>query len=200
MKKIILTDADGVLVTWLAEFQKFMASKGYELIPDTEHHYSMEDRYHITTDQSRDLIREYNESAYMAYLPSYKDSAEYIGKLVNHGFRFICITSISSNPISKIYRRANLENLFGEIFDDVICLEMGSKKGPALLPWEGTGFFWIEDHIKNAEAGYQLGLRSILVQQDHNQHYDTEHFPIVGPENPWREIYRLVCKEYNLPI
>jgi FMN phosphatase YigB (HAD superfamily) len=198
MKKIILTDADGVLVTWLAGFESFMESQGHRLIPNTEHHYGMEERYGITSEQAYELIRLYNESPFIADLPAHADAVEYIGKLVNHGFKFVCITSISSHPNAAKYRRVNLEKLFGPHFLEIICLNMGSPKKAALMPWEGSGYFWIEDHIKNAEQGHELGLKTILVQQDHNAHYSTEKFNIVGPESPWQEIYHLVCKEYNL--
>ncbi|HEY6437344.1 MAG TPA: hypothetical protein VIY47_12200 [Ignavibacteriaceae bacterium] len=197
-KKIILTDADGVLVTWIDGFEKFMKDKGHELIPDTEHHYGISDRYHVSDEESRLLVREFNEGPYLSSLLPYKDSLKYVPKLVDHGFKFVCITSISSHPNAAKYRRENLENLYGRNFLEICCLDTGTYKKPALMSWEGAEFFWIEDHIKNAEAGHELGLKSILVQQDHNQHYDTEHFPIVGPEEPWKEIYELICEDYNL--
>jgi len=200
MKKIILTDADGVLVTWLDGFEVFMFNKGYRVLPYTNHIYSMAERYNISYDKSRELVQEFNESPYIEHLPPYLDSTEYIPKLVDHGFKFVCISSLSDHPDAAQYRRKNLENLYGENFLEIMCLEIGSYKKPALMSWEGSGFFWIEDHIKNAEAGHHLGLKTVLIQHDHNQHYDTEEFPIVGPKNPWKQIYELICKEYNLPI
>jgi len=196
--KIILTDADGVLVTWLAGFEQFMAEKGRKLIPGTEHHYSMEQRYALTSNEAYEYIRDYNNSHFMANLPPHADSVEYIGRLVDHGFKFVCITSISSHPDAARYRKINLENLYGPHFQELICLEMGSAKKAALMPWEGSGFFWIEDHIKNAEQGHEMGLKSVLVRQDHNQHFTTDKFPIVGPTEPWKEIYEMVCNEYDL--
>ncbi|HEY6438086.1 MAG TPA: hypothetical protein VIY47_15960 [Ignavibacteriaceae bacterium] len=197
-EKIILTDADGVLVTWLDGFGKFMENKGYEAIPNSEHHYSLKDRFHVSDEEGVKLIREFNESPYLEDLPPYKDSVEYVTKLVDHGFKFICITSISLHPDAAKYRKKNLENLYGPHFLEVFCLDIGAKKDPALLPWKGSEFFWIEDHIKNAEAGHSLGLKTVFIRQAHNQHYDTEMFPIVGPEDPWKQIYELVCREYNL--
>jgi hypothetical protein len=197
-KKIILTDADGVLVFWFAGFEKFMNDKGYNQVTGTEHHYAMSTRYNISDEEAHFFIKEYNESPYIADLDAYADSQEYVAKLVAHGFKFVVITSLSSNPDAARYRKENLIKLFGDNFLEIMCLKMGSAKDKALKPWEGSGFFWIEDHIKNAEDGHSLGLKSILVQQDHNGHYDTDHFSIVGPEQPWKEIYELVSKEYNL--
>lgn len=200
MNKIVLTDADGVLVTWVAGFERFMATKGYIVIPDTEKFYSMSKRYPITDDEASALVREYNESPFISDLPAYMDAVHYVGKLVEHGFKFVCITSISSHPDSAKYRRQNLESLYGKIFLEIFCLEMGSPKYDALRSWEGSGYFWIEDHIKNAEAGHDLGLKAVLIMQDHNSHYQTDKFNLVGPLNPWQEIYHLICKEYNLPV
>lgn len=196
--KIILTDADGVLFWWFGGFKKFMEDKGYKLIPGTNQHYSMSSRYDINDEQAHQLINEYNESPYIANLEPYKDSVEYIKKLTDCGFKFVCITSLSEKPTAAKYRKENLEKLFGNVFIELICLKTGAPKTGALLPWEGSDLFWIEDHIRNAEAGYRMGLRTVLIQQDHNEHYETEHFAIVGPENPWKEIYEMVCKEYNL--
>lgn len=197
-KKIILTDADGVLVYWFGGFEKFMESKGHKLIPGTDHHYSMSARYDINDDEAHDLINEFNESPFIATLDPYEDAVEYVRKLADAGFKFVCITSLSSNPTAAKYRKENLEKLFGDMFIELICLSTGSSKRNALIPWEGSDFFWIEDHIKNAEAGHQMGLKTVLIQQEHNEHYETDHFAIVGPKNPWKDIYNMVCEDYNL--
>lgn len=197
--KVILTDADGVLVSWLSGFQSFMSEKGHTAIPDTDHLYSMTERYSLDYSTVRQLIREYNESPFIADLSAHEDSVEYIGKLVNHGFKFICITSISSHSDAYKYRKENLVKLFGDHFLELFCLEIGSSKAATLSPWANSGLFWIEDHINNAEDGHELGLTTVLVMQDHNNHYETDLFSVVGPEEPWKAIYELVCTEYNLP-
>lgn len=199
-EKIILTDADGVLVNWLARFDQFMEESGYKLIPGTENFYSMTNRYGITDIEAYDLIKAYNRGHFLTELTAYADSLEYIPKLADHGFRFVVITSISSHPDAIKYRTQNLKNLFGDIFIEIICLETASPKDHILKLWEGSEFFWIEDHIGNAEVGHILGLKSLLIQQKHNSHYETEHFKIVGPNEPWKEIYHLICEDYNLPI
>ncbi len=196
--KVILTDADGVLVTWLTGFEEFMSEKGYSHVPNTRNTDSMEARYCITNNEAYTLISEYNESPFVADLAPHADAVEYIGKLVEEGFKFVCITSIGSNPNSIKYRKENLDKLFGPCFLELICLNFGSSKKDALMPWRGSDLFWIEDHAKNAEQGHELGLKSILIRHEYNQHYTPEHFPVVGPDNPWKKIYEIVCKEYKL--
>jgi hypothetical protein len=91
-----------------------------------------------------------------------------------------------------------LINVFGDIFDDVICLPMGSVKKEVLLHWKNTGLFWIEDYLRNAEDGYDLGLKSILITNPTNAKYETNGVIRVSENNPWEEIYNLVMQEYNL--
>jgi FMN phosphatase YigB (HAD superfamily) len=198
MEKIILTDCDGVLLQWDKGFEKFIESKGHARIPGTDAEYSIAIRHNITNGLAHSYIKEFNEGPEIEHLNAFADSVKYVGKLVGKGFRFIAVTSISDHPDSKIYRTRNITNLFGDIFDDVICLEMGASKAHVLMQWSDKGYFWIEDHMRQAEAGHEAGLKTVLINHPYNTHYKTDLFPTVTCTTPWKEIYNLVCKEYNL--
>jgi len=198
MDKHILTDADGVLVFWVKGFEKFMESRGYEVIPGTSHEYKMTDRYNIDWDTAGALIKEFSESPLIAELEPFGDSLKYVAKLVEKGFRFTVVTSLSSHPDAKKHRTQNLHNLFGNIFDEIVCIEMGASKHEVLKRWAASNYFWIEDHMRQAEAGYEAGLRPILIAQPYNSHYATDLFPTVSNEKPWEEIYGMICKAYNI--
>lgn len=197
-KKLILTDADGVLVFWIGAFKKFMESRGYSQKPDTEHEYRMSIKYGISSELVENLITEFNESELIANLEPFGDAPTYIPKLVEKGFRFIVVTSLSDAPHAREYRAQNLRAIYGDIFDDVVSIKVGASKYETLKRWADTKLFWIEDHQRQAEAGYEVGLSPILIRQPYNSHYSTDLFPTVSFETPWKEIYDLVCKEYNL--
>jgi FMN phosphatase YigB (HAD superfamily) len=197
-EKIILTDADGVLVNWNNGFDKFMLSRGFPRIPNTDTDYSLALRHGITVHQAHECVREFNESRHIADLEPFADSVEYVIKLANHGFKFIVVTSISDHPDAHEYRTLNLEHLFGDVFEEIHCIEMGASKAHTLMQWADTEYFWIEDHMRQAEAGFEVGLKTILISHPYNSHYKTDLFPIVSYETPWEEIYDMVCKEYNL--
>jgi len=198
MEKRILTDCDGVLLKWEDGFDSFMISKGLERRAGTEADYSMALRYGVSTRETQDYIREYNESDAMASLEPFADSVEYVAKLAALGFRFTAVTSMSDHPDSKVYRTQNLQNLFGNVFDEVVCLEMGASKANVLMQWADSKLFWIEDHMRQAEAGHEAGLRTVLINHPYNTHYKTDLFPTVSYEKPWEEIYNLVCKTYQI--
>lgn len=197
-EKIILTDADGVLFDWNSAFDEFMETEGFPKIPGTDHEYSIAARHGITHHQGQELVKKFNESWRVEHLKPFKDSVEYVTKLAQHGFRFVVVTSISDHPDAADRRRINLVNTFGDIFDDVQCLEQGASKHSALEQWSDSGFFWIEDHMRQAEAGHEVGLKTILINHPYNTHYSSDLFPRVSYDTPWKEIYDIVIRDYNL--
>lgn len=198
MNKHILTDADGCLVNWNKSFETFLAGKGFPRLPGTEAEYSIAIRHGISNNQAFEFLKEFNESEHIAELEAFADSVEYVTKLANLGFRFTVVTSISSHPLAKENRITNLKNLFGDVFDEVHCLEMGESKAHILTNWSDTDYFWIEDHMRQAEAGHEAGLKTVLINHPYNEHYHTDLFPRVSHTSPWKEIYEMVCKEYGL--
>lgn len=198
--RIILTDADGTVVWWLKGFNRFMSEeKGLDIIPGTEHEYKMSFKYGIDSSLMEEYIREFNESARIGRLEPLADSVEYIDKLyLDYGFRFICVTSQSDVPIAKVYRELNLIRHFGNAFEEVNCLKMGSNKKEFLTRWKDSGLFWIEDHAGQAQAGADVGLKSVLISHPYNDRTQDDRIIRVDITQPWKEIYGLVLKDYNL--
>lgn len=213
MEKLILTDVDGVLLNWQDGFDIFMEENGYTLLPNTEQYYNMTyryirevnaKRYNVDFKEISELVRQFNEGPNIENLEPYKDAPEYVDKLARLGFRFIAITSLSDHPDAYEYRANNLRKVFdidigpGEVFEKLICLPIGSSKQHILSHWANTGFYWIEDHFKNAEAGWEVGLKPLLVDIDHNRAFHTDLFPRLNTEEPWREIYERVLEAYEV--
>lgn len=197
-EKIILTDCDGVLVDWNPAFDNYMLSVGFPRLPNTGTDYNIHVRHGISSHQARECIKEFNESRRIADLKPFADSVDNVLTLANLGFRFIVITSVSDHPDAHEYRTLNLKDIFGDVFDEIHCLEMGANKAQALLAWEDTGYFWIEDHMRQAEAGHEAGLKPLLINHPYNHHYQTDLFPKVSYETPWAEIVDIVRKDYNI--
>ena len=198
-EKIILTDCDGVLCNWNDGFNKFMDDKGMPQLPNTDDQYLLSKRHNITSAYATELVREFNEGPSIANLEPFADSVVYVARLSDKGFRFIVVTSLSDAPHAHYYRSKNLHSIFGShVFKEINCIEMGASKAHILKNWQDTGYFWIEDHMRQAEAGYEAGLQTVLIRHPYNAHYTTDLFPTVSYERPWEEIYNMVCKEYNL--
>ena len=194
LKKLILTDVDGVLCDWDWAFNVWMQEHGFEEVPGSKLNYDMSMRYGIPKEQVKKLIRLFNESAAIGFLPALRDAMYYVKRLhEEHGFRFHCITSLSLDPNAQKLREMNLNKLFGTTaFERIVCLDTGADKEEALEEYEGTGCYWLEDKPENAIAGYRAGLRSLLVEHGHNMHHYHEGITIV---KNWREIYQLITDQ-----
>jgi len=187
-EKLILTDADGVLCDWQYGFFRWMREKGYEPVVHSE--YDIGKIFNLPKIEAKALVRSFNESAAIGYLPSFRDSIKYVRKLhEEHGFVFHCITSLSLDEYAGRLRRKNLEALFGEtVFEKVECLDCGADKDDALLPYKDSGCFFIEDKPENCDVGINLGLNSILIAHDHNSDYKGSAPRVKN----WREIYEMI--------
>ena len=189
-QSLILVDADGVLLNWEYAFAIWMEQHGHEQQPGGEFIYDIGERYGITKDQGRKLIKLFNESAAIGFLPPLRDAMYYVKRLhEEHGYVFHCITSLSTDVNAGRLREMNLRKLFGRTaFEGVTCLATGADKHSALEPYTNSFLWWIEDKPENADLGYNLGLRSILMEHGHNMHHECP-YPVV---KNWREIYGIV--------
>lgn len=188
--KLILTDSDGVLLDWEWAFSVYMQERGYTLAPGSKTSYSLHLHYNeLEAKDTAAVVKQFNESAAIGFLPALRDSAYYVKRLYEeHGYRFRVITSLSLDKNAKKLREMNLNKLFGDAIEQVICLDTGADKDDALAPYKDSGLFWIEDKYENAQCGHNLGLRSILVEHGHNFHY-TPAYPVV---KNWKEIYEII--------
>jgi hypothetical protein len=190
-QKLILTDVDGVLLDWEYAFDIYMQQHGFNKIADGGLKYNIGTRYNISSDQGKKLIKIFNESAHIGFLPPLRDAMYYVKKLVEeHGYRFHAITALSLDPNACELRKMNLQKLFGKVaFDKFVFVDTGADKDQALEPYRDSGCFWVEDKIVNCQLGRDFGLRSLLMEHGHNMEYDDPEIPRV---RNWREIYEIV--------
>lgn len=184
--KVILTDADGVLLNWEYAFDCWMQDRGHKRIRKDV--YDICERYGITKVEAKGLIKIFNECAAIGFLPPQRDAMHYVRKLhEEHGYVFVVITSLSLDPYAKKLRTRNLEKLFGTAIREVICLDTGADKDEALEKYRDSGLYWIEDKPENAVVGKNLGLEAILVEHEHNMM--VEDIPLA---KNWKDIYDII--------
>ena len=191
LDKVILTDADGVLLDWEWAFNVWMQEHGFEPVPGNKLNYDMDVRYGIPKEQVRKLIRLFNESAAIGFLPALRDAMYYVKRLhEEHGYVFHCITSLSRDENAGKLREMNLSKLFGnQAFERIVCLDTGADKHEALAEYQDSGCWWLEDKPENAVVGHAAGLRSLLVEHGHNMHFYHEGITTV---KNWKEIYDII--------
>lgn len=190
MKKI-LTDCDGVLLDWETPFHQWMKQKGYSQVKSGI--YNLAEMYAIDASEKHDVVREFNESAWMCCLPALRDARSGVLKLAEAGYTFDVITSLSLDPYAKRLRQLNLDMHFGkDPWDNLICLDTGADKDDALAEYKDSGLWWIEDKPENCDAGLRAGLRPILIDHAHNRFYENSQVVRV---KTWGELCEVVLGE-----
>lgn len=192
MKKLILTDVDGVLLNWEWAFDIWMGEHGYVLDRGKESKYRLEKRYNLDTPEVLKLVKIFNESAAIGFLPPLRDAVQFVRQLhYDHGYIFHGITSLSLDKNAHKLRHMNLWKLFGDgVFDGIHFLDTDSSKESVLELYMDTGYWWIEDKIVNAEAGLKLGLKPLIMEHGHNMDY-IGPIPLV---KDWAEIYNIITR------
>ena len=111
---IILVDCDGVLCNWEYAFTQWMEhTKGIKTKFHNE--YNVGKRFGLTKAEGKEMVAEFNDSAAIAFLPPLRDAVYYMKRLnMLHGYKFHCITSLSTNKYAQKLRIQNLELLFGK--------------------------------------------------------------------------------------
>jgi FMN phosphatase YigB (HAD superfamily) len=190
--KIILTDCDGVLLNWEYAFIVWMERHEYTEVPGEDNHYDIGRRYGISPSETIRLIKFFNESAAIGFLPPLRDAIHYVRKLHEvHGYVFHCITSLSLDSNTQKLRTRNIQKLFGKtVFEKFIYLDTAAPKEEALEAYRNSGYLWIEDKEENAQLGVELGLDSILIEHGHNM--NNEDIPLM---KNWNEVYEYVTRE-----
>jgi len=191
LNRVILTDCDGVLMNWEYAMNVWMQTQGYKIVEDGQQYYDMKDRYNLPSSVSKRLVRQFNQSAAMGFLPPLRDAMYYVDLLHRkHGYTFHMITALSNNEHAQLLRIQNCKKLFGETaFTKFIFCDTGEDKDEVLEPYRDSGLLWIEDKLLNAQTGDRLGLESIMVEHAHNM--NNEEFPTFAT---WKDIYEYVTE------
>jgi len=169
-----------------------MDQHGHTKQPGFEFMYDIGEQYNITKPQAKQLIKTFNESASIGFLPPLRDAMYYVKRLhEEHGYVFHCITSLSTDINAQRLREMNLKKLFGETaFERIVCLDTGADKNYALEEYAGSGCWWVEDKPENADVGHDMGLKSILMEHGHNMNHNCA-YPVV---KNWKDAYGLIVE------
>lgn len=187
---IILTDVDGVLLSWVHSFEWWMKQKGYKKQTTS---YCVAEQYDLKAEKAKILVEHFNESAAIGFLPPIGDAIKYV-KLLHEerGYVFHCITSLGLEPYAVRLREENLKRVFGPtVFERIHCIGCGEDKTEALKRYQDSGLPWIEDKPENAIVGSNLGLNAFLMNRPYNHAFDLEAIDnsYVRRVDNWKELY-----------
>jgi len=190
-EKIILTDVDGVVLDWAKGFDQYLEHH-YKIKVKDPTQYTAHLRWEGTREQLKTLTWHFNMSSWMRYLEPFRDSVNVLKQLGEEGWRFIAITSMHTDQNAHKLREENLKELFGDVWNKVICIATGADKDQALLPWKDSGYIWVEDKFTNARLGADMGLDSVLMRHEHNAKFEDSRITKV---DNWQQIHYYINKK-----
>ena len=74
----ILTDVDGVVLDWEEGFSVWMEHHGHALVDGSKFMYNIGERYGMTAEQGSKMVKQFNESAAIGFLPPLRDAQNYV--------------------------------------------------------------------------------------------------------------------------
>ena len=191
-----MTDVDDCLFAWNDAFMEF-ANKfypQYEPVIDAMAHWRIWDKFsNVSEEQSEEMLLHFNTSAKQAFMPPKWDSVEYVNRLIEEGWRYIAITSVSDDPDVYKLREMCLDTLFPGGCIELHCLPLHGEKKDYLKQWQGKPYYWIEDKLKNAIAGHELGFKTILMDHPYNQNAPEG----ITRVNSWEQIYSILTSSQS---
>lgn len=192
-KDLILVDVDGVLLEWYSAFADFVYHKGLYGMG----YYSplLREVYNVTEEVIIGHVDDFNTSDAFGELVAYHTAADALKKLKGDGYSFVAITACGSNPVTASLRKKNLTSRFGDIFDDVICVDNNEGKRIHLEHYAHRAALWVEDHIDNAHMGLDLGIPTVLMGKVYNEREETRAHRAIT----WDDVYAFISdkNKYN---
>jgi hypothetical protein len=130
LKPIFITDVDGVLLSWQTGLIFFLNDRGLKSdhiieIIHNERYMDLSEIFDEATglslshEERMEYLNDYNNSYYICYLPAYNDAIECVNAM-SEDYTFIAVTALS--PTTKAYenRKANLDVLFPNVFNEIV--------------------------------------------------------------------------------
>ena len=198
MDKILL-DCDDVLLSWTDGFRGFLKKYHNIEVSGVPQSWDLSQWINLDRETTLRLVKQFNEDTDdFGKLKPIKSSELFLSELYDLGFSLTVITSCSDNIRCINNRKDNLENVFGNIFDDIICLPLGVSKGDYLKKFEPS--FWVEDNYHNCLLGKELGHNGVIIRHDHNKNFEKECTANLNWTEDWHEINDIISRENSLDI
>lgn len=194
-KKCAVWDCDEVLLDHIGGLYNFV-KEHYDIHPSTPYpdSYDLSEWLGgITQVEVQEIIKHFNQNSYEFGL---LEPLEYNTVSVMHELRekfpdvhFVVLTKSGTKGHGEVLRKVNLLNAFGEIFDEIIIIEMFESKKAALqkLQSQYNVRFVVDDYIKNIDTAIELEIPAIMLNASHNVEYKNNHFGFEYINN-WSEL------------
>ena len=165
-RPIVVFDLDDCLFDYIGGFAVNLSKRSGLPVSGLPRDRALSEWSGLSADMVRAEISAFNETdpEFFRLAPS-RGAREAVDKFHAAGYRIYGLTS-SVSPERAAGRARNVLDVFGPVFDDVVCLPLGADKSEALARIGGQVF--LDDMPHNIIAGLSAGYRSCLMSVSSN--------------------------------
>ncbi len=197
--KIILTDIDGVVLDFISNFYDYLeAEHNIKTTHEERMHQGFLHSIGFTDKDHLELFIRYHHSDFFRDLPPFECAVEKINELSDDGWQFVAITSCHSGDerqsmeITRNSRQDNLDRHFKGVFKELHIADWQNGKSAFLKAYKPT--WWIDDRVKHANIGHDLGHQSIIMESPDLVNMTNDYdLPVA---KTWHDIEQMI-KDYN---
>lgn len=176
MKQTLILDCDGVLLDWTRSFTEWVyETYGWKPNDSYPKLYNADAWYDIAVERGQELVTEFNASEAFASIYAIDSVREGLELVKAAGMRTHVITCAGPSKTCHRRRRENLNNHFPKMIDKLTCIPMTMTKTRHLSQYDGSDFFFIEDHHKHAASAIEFNIQPILVRTNQNYGQRNPH-------------------------
>lgn len=196
-EKTIIVDCDEVLLAWTPGFLRHVIQSGFGIQPDHkgiwhEQFYHNPTKNVFTLEDKNNAVEVFNNSQEFSQLQPYRDAVEGVKALVNIGYRIHVVSACGTSPTTMKFRIENLMTVFGSTtFRSFDFVGLGMPKQVKLRKWEDSGFFFVDDQLKNMACAIVTGLTPVLMHDEWNSGADWDGLRI----STFADLQRIIEKD-----
>lgn len=162
MSKFLLVDVDGVLLDFYNHFSQHVIDLGWRTYKKPNH-MQCNEHLDLPENECASIIKEWAQTDRYAKIPAFEDALIGLMRFQDAGYEIVAITCWPNDTKSIEIRLSNLKWAFPFInFHAVHCLGYQSDKLPYLQMYP-TRSIWVDDGVKNACQGLEVGHKSYLM-------------------------------------
>lgn len=162
----IILDVDGVLLDWCQGFRKFHESI-HDFTSECPDNWDL--KSWVNHDDVYSLVKEFNKSPMFGKLNKINN----VDLIHQNKYKIIALSSCvvpGHYEFQYKERVENLNTLFPNSIHDVVLLELNESKKDVISKYPIENTIFIDDGEKNIREISNLGYKSYLYKQSHNQH------------------------------
>ena len=205
LHKPLIVDVDEVLLDWTFGGFKphFETITGKTLCEKGNTHWDMSDWLGLSYQDMLEHIQNFNRSDRFAQLPPFLCAQKILPKIAQTGRAIHVVTSCADDLDTQRRRRRNLETSFGDIFTSITSLGLHATKKSVLADLAhraGHTGFWVEDNVKNAHMGLDIGHTTFVMRRSHNRLDEANcNLPTLNWVDTWFEIAPHLLEKETTP-